>query len=368
MKIFLERGKTQFKDGKKVDKLITAYEKYAKYSDLASDMGKQLVPTKLGDTYNTFDLSKLQGKHKDYSLTLELTADLQDFRDIFANEGFKDNEILEMIRYNKALSDSDYELFEKAVKIVVNLRYVDVRILVSKLGVELEKGETIVEQLQSNGIIGKSDINGIHEVVKFQCIREDLRRAADYALKSRFVSVDTLIKTLRIPGDSAVSIMKSMQELGIIEGGNISEPREAIITESQWQRRKYVENPKHYDDMDGHEFEYFCADLLRNNGYINVEVTSGSGDFGVDITAEKQNGTTYAVQCKRYATNIGVDAVQQIYAGKTYYKRHVGIVMTNQYFTPAAVKAAKETGVLLWDRDYLERYNESNYEVYQMQS
>ena len=52
-----------------------------------------------------------------------------------------------------------------------------------------------------------------------------------------------------------------------------------------------------FEDMEGHEFEYFCADLLEQNGFIDVEVTRGSGDYGIDILAEKE-GVTYAVQCK----------------------------------------------------------------------
>lgn len=107
------------------------------------------------------------------------------------------------------------------------------------------------------------------------------------------------------------------------------------------------------DDMEGHEFEYFCADLLRDKGFLDVEVTRGSGDFGVDILAEK-DGVTYAVQCKCYNAPIGIKAVQEIYAGRDYYDRMVGVVMTNQYFTSAAVDAAKKLKILLWDRGYLE--------------
>ena len=49
------------------------------------------------------------------------------------------------------------------------------------------------------------------------------------------------------------------------------------------------------DNMEGHQFEYACADILRANGYKNVVVTQGSGDFGVDVLAEK-NGIKYAIQ------------------------------------------------------------------------
>ncbi len=107
------------------------------------------------------------------------------------------------------------------------------------------------------------------------------------------------------------------------------------------------------DEMEGHEFERFCAELLRKRGFQEVEVTKGSGDFGVDVLAEK-DGVTYAVQCKRYDAPVGVKAVQEACAGREYYDRMVGAVMTNQYFTQPAVDAAKKLKILLWDRGYLE--------------
>lgn len=119
-------------------------------------------------------------------------------------------------------------------------------------------------------------------------------------------------------------------------------------------RKRY---PDEMDMMEGHEFEYFCADLLRRKGFIEVEVTKGSGDYGIDILAEK-DGVTYAVQCKCYTAPIGVKAIQEAYAGRDYYDRMVGAVMTNQYFTTPAVEAAKKLKILLWDRGYLDRMME----------
>ena len=107
------------------------------------------------------------------------------------------------------------------------------------------------------------------------------------------------------------------------------------------------------DEMEGHDFEYFCARLLERRGFIEVEVTKGSGDYGIDILAEKE-GVTYAIQCKCYSTPVGVKAVQEAYAGRDYYDRMVGAVLTNQYFTAPAVEAAKRLKILLWDRGYLE--------------
>jgi restriction system protein len=111
--------------------------------------------------------------------------------------------------------------------------------------------------------------------------------------------------------------------------------------------------PLPMDEMEGHDFEYYCADLLKNNGFLEVEVTKGSGDFGADILAER-DGITYAFQCKCYDKPIGVKAIQEIYAGRDYYDRMVGGVMTNQYFTQPAVELATKLNILLWDRGYLD--------------
>lgn len=107
------------------------------------------------------------------------------------------------------------------------------------------------------------------------------------------------------------------------------------------------------DAMDGLDFEYYCADLLAADGFVDVKVTRSSGDYGVDILAEK-DGVTYAIQCKRYTGLVGVKAVQEAYAGRDYYDRMVGAVLTNQYFTKPAVQAARKLKILLWDSDYLQ--------------
>jgi hypothetical protein len=108
------------------------------------------------------------------------------------------------------------------------------------------------------------------------------------------------------------------------------------------------------DFMDGHRFEYWCADVLRKIGFCNVEVTRGSGDQGVDVLAEK-DGVKYAIQCKCYTSDLGNKAVQEVNTGKTIYRCQVGVVMTNRYFTQGAKDAAEATGILLWDRDVVQK-------------
>lgn len=108
-----------------------------------------------------------------------------------------------------------------------------------------------------------------------------------------------------------------------------------------------------YDYMEGHDFETYCAELLQKTGFDSVEVTPGSNDQGIDIIAY-QHGIKFGIQCKRYSSDVGNKAVQEAFAGSTYYHCNVSAVLTNQHFTTQAKDLAKRTGVLLWDRDYLD--------------
>lgn len=108
------------------------------------------------------------------------------------------------------------------------------------------------------------------------------------------------------------------------------------------------------DIMQGHEFEYACADILRANGFKNVEVTRGSGDFGVDVLAEK-NGIKYAIQCKCYSHKLDNKPIQEVIGGLACYGCTKGAVMTNQYFTEPAKELARINGVELWDRDVIQK-------------
>jgi len=109
-----------------------------------------------------------------------------------------------------------------------------------------------------------------------------------------------------------------------------------------------------FDNMNGHEFEFFCADILRKNGFGNVSVTKGTGDQGVDILAEKDK-VKYAIQCKKYSAPLSNKPIQEVYAGKQYYRCHVGVVMTNSTFTSGAKELAESVGVLTWDKDDLQK-------------
>lgn len=149
--------------------------------------------------------------------------------------------------------------------------------------------------------------------------------------------------------------LKSLS-LGII--GELLEISTADKLKRLVSRIEYVNDvqnmTRNLDNMDGHRFEWFCADILKKNGFKNVEVTQGSGDHGIDILAEKDD-ITYAIQCKCYSSDIGNAAVQQAHTGKSIYKKDIAVVLTNRYFTAQAKEEAQMLGVKLWDRDKLNK-------------
>lgn len=122
-------------------------------------------------------------------------------------------------------------------------------------------------------------------------------------------------------------------------------------TEKNKPKKRYTLLPtiKSCDSMTGEQFEHFCASLLRANGFRNVKVTQTSGDYGIDVLAQK-GMDSYAIQCKRYTSPVGNHAVQEAFSGAAYYGNRTPVVMTNQEFTAAAVETAERIGVRLWGR------------------
>lgn len=110
---------------------------------------------------------------------------------------------------------------------------------------------------------------------------------------------------------------------------------------------EYVDSLK-----EGLEFEKYFATILDKLGYYDINITSPSGDFGIDVTAYNDD-VLYGFQCKLYSKTVGNKAIQEAYSGKEHYNCNVVIVVTNNYFTEQAKKQAEETNVILWDRNVL---------------
>lgn len=216
--------------------------------------------------------------------------------------------------------------------------------------------------------------------------------AGKFIIEKNRVSIGMLQRLFKIGFNRAAGIIDQLGDVGVVGPEDGVKPRKVLMSMEQFEDfLKTVElidsissettvsdsnlsfstfsntvddrirmyNGK-YDYMEGHDFEQFCAKLLKANGFSNVYVTPGSNDQGIDILAEKL-GVKYAIQCKRYSSDVGNKAVQEVFAGKSYYNCHVGVVLTNRYFTQSAKELAEKTQVFLWNRDILNALCENYY-------
>ena len=108
------------------------------------------------------------------------------------------------------------------------------------------------------------------------------------------------------------------------------------------------------DAMTGKEFEDYVAARLRRAGW-RVTFTPVSGDYGVDLIAEK-DGKSVAIQCKRHGNSVGVAAVQQVVSGARHHGCSKSIVVSNREFTQAAKQLAFTHGCQLIGRRALQAW------------
>jgi hypothetical protein len=104
--------------------------------------------------------------------------------------------------------------------------------------------------------------------------------------------------------------------------------------------------------MDGHVFEHYVAGLLPHQGFVNVQVTQASNDWGADIIASR-NGRKYAIQVKRWSKPVSDRAIAEVMLAKDYYQCDEVMVVTNSSFTREALYQARRYNCTLVDRQLL---------------
>lgn len=98
-------------------------------------------------------------------------------------------------------------------------------------------------------------------------------------------------------------------------------------------------------EMDPYQFEFLIADLLKEIGYENIEVTKSSGDKGIDVTATLTMGgitdVKTIIQAKRFkkGNNIPGSIITQLRGSAEVDQR--GLVITTSDFTKDAINEAK---------------------------
>lgn len=126
-----------------------------------------------------------------------------------------------------------------------------------------------------------------------------------------------------------------------------------LIFLDQRENRKLLRKSSIHDidHMDGIQFEHYLVELFKSLQY-SVKKTSDTNDFGADLILKKE-GKKIVVQAKRYKGKVGIKAIQEILAAKSYYKANSAWVITNSSYTKSALTLAHKTNVRLLDRSSL---------------
>jgi len=95
-------------------------------------------------------------------------------------------------------------------------------------------------------------------------------------------------------------------------------------------------------------FERLCQRILRESGFVQVEVTGKSGDGGIDGKGViRLNGLLSLhvfFQCKRYKGSVGAGDMRD-FRGAVQGRADKGLFITTGNFTQAAVQEATRDGV-----------------------
>lgn len=93
-------------------------------------------------------------------------------------------------------------------------------------------------------------------------------------------------------------------------------------------------------------FERLAQRVLREAGFIKVEVTGRSGDGGIDgIGVLRVNLLSFHVlfQCKRYQSSVGAGVIRD-FRGAMVGRSDKGVIITTGTFTPDAKREATRDG------------------------
>jgi restriction system protein len=100
-------------------------------------------------------------------------------------------------------------------------------------------------------------------------------------------------------------------------------------------------------DMSPDAFERLCQRLLRESGFIQVEVTGRSGDGGIDghglVRLAGLLSFPVIFQCKRYRDTVSAGTVRD-FRGAMVGRADKGLIITTGSFTPAASQEATRDG------------------------
>lgn len=228
------------------------------------------------------------------------------------------------------------------------------RLLLKNRGWDLSLGELVFFVGEENNTQRSDNTKSKILINNPQSREEILKSYLNY-----FQSND--IEMLRVLAEILIEKKLPFEGIGLLKSE--LEAIEKEIEIENFEKRLAEENEQIWiediDQLNGYEFEEFLKNLFIKMGYqvikmgYQVEQTKLSGDQGADLVVVKFGEKT-VIQAKCYSGKVGNYAVQEIFAAMNLYKAQKGMVVTNNYFTPAAFELADANNIELVDRNALE--------------
>jgi len=150
-------------------------------------------------------------------------------------------------------------------------------------------------------------------------------------------------KGSKIDQVSEKEVVRTVREQMKKERASIESPDEEPIKEVAWQEELLGVIQKMSPDA----FERLVQRLLREAGFVQVEVTGQSGDAGVDGHGIMRLGGLLSFhvifQCKRWQSSVGAGTVRD-FRGAMVGRADKGLLITTGTFTKDAVREATRDG------------------------
>lgn len=208
----------------------------------------------------------------------------------------------------------------------------------------------IEEQIIKDLNLTEKQINKIHNGNRTK-LNYDLAWARTYLKKYGLITnSSTGVWTITDKGQESEEldnnkVVKFVQEQNLIKkyGKKISPEFEEEINELEWEDELLNIIKKISPDA----FERLCQRLLRELGFIDVNVTGKTGDGGIDGSGIiKINGTLsfhVVFQAKRFNKSVSSSVIRD-FRGAMIGRADKGLVLTTGTFTRSAILEARRDG------------------------
>ena len=110
------------------------------------------------------------------------------------------------------------------------------------------------------------------------------------------------------------------------------------------KRLEEIKQAKYWKELDGHSFEKEVAVVLQKLGY-DVNLTSGSGDWGVDLFLNKGE---IVVQCKATKSPVSPAVVRDLFGTMNHFGAKKGIIISLGGFTSGSYEFKKGKSIEFW--------------------